>query len=276
MRIGVALGVILAGCYAPQPQAGAPCPDGVCPSGLVCSPATTTCETHAIDASAGHSDALLVDAPIELDARPIDGAAQNVPMLRQQVTNYADTAASLSATLPATPIAGHVLVMIGATPSGSLTTVSGGGVTWNLAAQSLINANEEIWWGVSDGTSATVTIARTANTQPMWLQVTEWSGLATTSTLIDAAADNGTTSPASAGSVTTTGPSLLVFAATNDKDNVFGSPTPGTWTTLPGIDAFLVQSEWYRVEPNAGTFTPTVTEQKHSWDAALAAFKYVP
>lgn len=35
---------LCAACYAPTPKAGAPCPDGVCPSGLVCSTATQTCE----------------------------------------------------------------------------------------------------------------------------------------------------------------------------------------------------------------------------------------
>lgn len=43
---------MLAGCFSPKPPAGAPCPDGTCPSGLVCSPATQTCEptATAIDA----------------------------------------------------------------------------------------------------------------------------------------------------------------------------------------------------------------------------------
>jgi hypothetical protein len=35
---------LLGGCYSPAPPTGAPCPDGLCPDGLVCSPATRTCE----------------------------------------------------------------------------------------------------------------------------------------------------------------------------------------------------------------------------------------
>ncbi len=42
----------VAGCYAPNPQAGSPCPDGICPSGLVCAAATMTCETSDHDAGA--------------------------------------------------------------------------------------------------------------------------------------------------------------------------------------------------------------------------------
>jgi len=49
---------LLGACYAPHPQAGAPCPDNVCPTGLVCSPATRTCEV-----SAQQPDAHVADAP---------------------------------------------------------------------------------------------------------------------------------------------------------------------------------------------------------------------
>jgi hypothetical protein len=52
---GLLAAALLVGCYSPRPSPGAPCPDGVCPSGLVCSPATRTCELMATDAA--------VDAP---------------------------------------------------------------------------------------------------------------------------------------------------------------------------------------------------------------------
>ena len=43
---------LLAGCYSPSPHAGAPCTgNGPCPSGLVCSPASHTCEREAVDAA---------------------------------------------------------------------------------------------------------------------------------------------------------------------------------------------------------------------------------
>ena len=44
------VGVLLLGaCYAPQPHPGSPCPDGNCPSDLICSPATRTCEVSSTD-----------------------------------------------------------------------------------------------------------------------------------------------------------------------------------------------------------------------------------
>src|SRR5688572_236249 len=56
--------IVLAGCYAPSPKAGSPCEgDADCPSSLVCSPASGTCETTASS----------VDAPIAIDAPLVDG-----------------------------------------------------------------------------------------------------------------------------------------------------------------------------------------------------------
>lgn len=51
VRGAAVIGVLVAGCYSPQPPAGTPCPDGICPSPLVCSPATQTCEAAAADAA---------------------------------------------------------------------------------------------------------------------------------------------------------------------------------------------------------------------------------
>lgn len=67
---------ILAGCYSPTLPTGAPCTNGVCPRGLVCSPATSTCELAAVEGDAAIDVAsdvpidTLTDAPAD---SPIDG-----------------------------------------------------------------------------------------------------------------------------------------------------------------------------------------------------------
>jgi hypothetical protein len=58
--------VALAACYSPSPQPGAPCPDGVCPTPLVCSPLTMRCEQ-----TLATLDGDIVDA--EPDAQLRDG-----------------------------------------------------------------------------------------------------------------------------------------------------------------------------------------------------------
>ncbi|HSN29017.1 MAG TPA: hypothetical protein VLT45_22170 [Kofleriaceae bacterium] len=66
MRTSVAWSLLLVGCYSPHPQAGAPCPDNVCPTGLVCSPATHTCEITGQTADASTPDAV-PDANVDAD-----------------------------------------------------------------------------------------------------------------------------------------------------------------------------------------------------------------
>ncbi len=65
---GIVLSAVAA-CYAPHPPAGAPCSTGGdCPDGLVCSPATNTCELTATEPSDGSAtDAHDRDAPVLLD-----------------------------------------------------------------------------------------------------------------------------------------------------------------------------------------------------------------
>lgn len=75
---GVIAAGLLVGCYSPKPNAGAPCPDGVCPSGLVCSPATQTCELTAADAAI----AVTPDAFIP----PIDSAMPSSFLYRRRIT----------------------------------------------------------------------------------------------------------------------------------------------------------------------------------------------
>lgn len=48
-RLCAVVGVLAGGCYNPHAQPGNPCSDGLCPEGLVCAPATKTCELSAVD-----------------------------------------------------------------------------------------------------------------------------------------------------------------------------------------------------------------------------------
>lgn len=63
------LSVALVGCYSPTPHAGARCADGLCPAGLVCSPATDTCEVVAVEL-----DGSMMLADADIDA-PVDSAS---------------------------------------------------------------------------------------------------------------------------------------------------------------------------------------------------------
>lgn len=258
---------LAAGCYDPHPATGIACTTtGQCPDGLFCR--MGTCEHTA----GGGTDAPPGDAPADTG---VDGPAV-VPALVQQTTGTLDHSATLSVTLPVAPAAGHMLVMIGANEHDNLSSVTGAGTTWMLGAASAQNANIEIWFGITDGTSATVTIDCNTNCapQPIWLNVSEWSGLATTGAFDGALADNGLDSPAAAGALTTMGAhDLLVFAVSDLTPNTFGAPSPGTWQPLTEIDTAAVQqAAWFSLV-GPGTYNPRVAESGNNWDAALVALR---
>ena len=177
----------------------------LCPDGLVCSPATQTCELHAIDARLADSD-ITVDSPRPVDARPdsVPPDALVLPALLQQKQASAAAGPSLSLTLDSAPANGDVLVMIGGCPAAPLMTATGGGVTnWMRAASSTVNVNVELWFGVTDG----------------------W------------------------------------FSALNG---------------VTGHGTGVSQGGWYRDVVATGTYSASVTETSHHWDAVLVSLRVAP
>jgi hypothetical protein len=238
-------------CYAPHPQPGQPCTTTPCADGLTCIAGICAAPGDASD------------------------AAVTAVRLEQQGSAFLGQATTLTIDLPNAPRAGDLLVFTGAGNSDSLASVTGGGTTWSLAARSDANANVEIWYGITDGSSATVTIALPTNNSPMWGVVSEWSGMATVNVMDGAAATSGLNSPASAGGITTQNAhDLIVFAVADGTPNTFGDPAPGAWTALDSIDRQqLVQHAWYQVVTTATAYDPAVSETNGGWDAAVAALR---
>jgi hypothetical protein len=262
--------VLAAGCYDPHPATGIACTTtGGCPDGQICW--MGTCESNIPGDATPADDRGGPDTGVDAPA--------SSPMLVQQATGSRDHAATLSVSLLAAPTAGHVLVMIGANEHHNLSSVTGGGATWTIATQSAQNTNVEVWLGLTDGSSSTVTINCTTDceAQPIWMNVSEWSGLATANALEAATAKDGIQSPATAGTVTTTGTQdLLLFAVTNLMPDTAGQPAPGTWHGLSLIQATAIdQHAWYGVVA-AGTYAPQVTETGNAWDAAIVALRAAP
>jgi len=213
------------------------------------------------------------------DARadaPGDAAQLPAPALVQAITASANNSNQpLTAVLSAMPASGDLLVMIGAAEHGGLSSVSGGGVTaWTRATRALANTNIEVWYGITDGSSSQVTITFPAYGLPMWMVVGEWSNMATTNLLDMALSTSGTTSPAGAGSITTSSArEIVIFGVGDQTPNTFGAPQ-GAWASLPTVTSnATVQSVWWQDLTAGATVAPTVTETHHSWDAAIAAFR---
>ena len=270
---------LLAGCYSPHPQAGTPCPTGVCPDPLVCSPASHSCETTAVDAPRPPDDAPAIDAmPDALpgDARHVTGE------LIQQATNHAD-ADTLTITLPQAPAAGDVLIFVGGDIHAELdgtTGVVGGAVPiWKRATFSVINTNIEIWYGVSLGSTRDIVVHGIAgDTHAIFGNVSEWSGLVSSGAMLDGAhANDGLTSPADPGAITTTNMhDIAILGVADLTPNTYGTPTGAVWHAMTGIDADVSIGVWWRNVGLPLTVHPTVSETDNSWDAAVAAFEVAP
>lgn len=271
--------VVATGCYGPKPQAGSSCASAPCPTGLVCSPASETCELVAVDAATDSAvDGPALDGP-PLDAMPLDAPQPPQAMLVQQTTATSATMEpSLSVGLPAATTDGDVLVMIGGTPAGSLMSVTGGGAsTWSRATSSTENYNIEVWFGRVDVASTSpITIAQNGATGHLRLWVGEWRGLAVPVLRDGEVASAGMVSPAQPPPITTPpmARDLVILGVADGAPNTFGVPEPDGWTALvPVTLESTVQVAWYRIYTAPVTVTATVAETAHKWDAALVAFR---
>ena len=214
---------------------------------------------------------------IQFDTRTAD-APPSTASLVQTANATSAQAGQLSATFSALPASGDLLVMVGAYPGSSLVSTSGGGATWTRAAISAMNANIELWYGVTDGTSSTITITSNDPTNEIRMSISEWTGLATTNAVDQAIATFGTNSPASAGGFTTgTTVDLVIFAASDREPNTFGAPTGASWTELDtATDTTYTETAWWTLAPPITTLAPDVTETFHHWEALLVAFRLAP
>ena len=104
------------------------------------------------------------------------------------------------------------------------------------------------------------------------MQCQEWSGVATTNPLDQAAQQDGTTANPSSGSVTTTSSGELILG---DLENGY-SPTAGSGFSLINSDTALsgtgLNTE-YQIQTNAGSVAAAWTLAATSWTAQIATFK---
>lgn len=214
-----------------------------------------------------------------VDPLPLDGPPPGPILLVQQYASSSPSAASLDVTLPAVPTNGDVLVMIGASDRASLEAPVGGGVTsWSYGAASNSNQNIEIWFGVTDGSSSTVSITCTCTPTMgnMRLEVTEWSGLDASRPLDTASAGPAATGAASPPVITTRDdPELLVLGVTvfGTVDSVPNGAGPWTSIGLLQVDSTR-QSQWYQLV-SPGNYMPAVAVSG-PWDAAIVALRTAP
>jgi hypothetical protein len=136
----------LAACFSPDPLAGTPCPDGTCPGGLACSPATQTCEPAdevvvvAFDGCIGSGplaacpetvlEAVVIDRSIAIDT---DGAC--LPYADDSICMIAGRTIDISGKLTATGSRPLVMVALESLVISGTIDVASHGTTRGAGAQ---------------------------------------------------------------------------------------------------------------------------------------------
>ncbi len=232
-------------------------------------------------------------------AVPTAGAASKTIALVQQSSDAKAISSTLTLTLPASVRAGDALIASFDNTHDSLTitSVSGGGVTWVLGNQendNQVTADSEIWYGLNaTGGSSTVTVhlsGSTDQTAPYYaLNISEWSGVGGLDQAPPGIVQHSDSTPASAPAITpSTSGDLFIGVAGAFGDPYFYGPQPdggipagptgGGFTAFPietGLPAQGIQHSAYGYLVATNTAPQTYSQPLSApaeWSATAAAF----
>jgi hypothetical protein len=207
----------------------------------------------------------LRDFPIDVVDANLSGVA-----LVQQSTNVTQSGITLSTSFASVPAAGDLLVMTGAAATTNLTAVTGAaaGSGWTFATGSFDFANMEIWYAIASGTAADVTFTSMGPVGPMFLSVTEWTGIDPGVPFDTGSAASGSSGTAALAMITQH-PDLVVFALSSTQGTSLAAPSG--FDPLVPVSYDTIAGAWYELLPggvgaSAAVFAPG------DWDAALAGF----
>ena len=205
-------------------------------------------------------------------------AASAQTLVQQHIASNGYTV-SLPVTIAA-PQAGDLLVVnVSCTDaSQTISSVTGGGVTWVRAAHSNTHAIADVWYGPnSSGSGTTVTVATTSNTN-LYATVTEWSGM-TAVAIQDGSggSNNGASATLITATLTTANANDLIIGTAVNTAGFTASSGPTNSFIALNTPGGTVQYNAYRVGPVAGNYsTSWTTSGSAFWDTAIAAFKAAP
>lgn len=233
-----------------------------------------------IRATATTSTGGTLDFIISGAVRPKTTAAAGLATIAlvRQATNTASGVASCVVTITA-PNAGNALIaFIGYTSSASVTSVSGGGVTWVKAASDTGTTNEgcDIWYGLgSSGVGTSVTVTMPGVNTGIQVNVAEFSGVIASSALdqTNSTAAGISTAPLSNSITPAQNNELVVALLSAGASNTTAGPTNGfTALTQATNNGFVAPA--YIVQTTAGAVTTGWTlAASTGWNVNVASFK---
>jgi hypothetical protein len=195
--------------------------------------------------------------------------------LVQEVSSYTANGGPAGKTITiAAPGAGNALrLMLRRVPTLSISSVTGGGVTWTQLA-SVTNSNSsmatELWGGDNSsgsGTTITVTVSDTYGGR-VDVNVSEWSGMPATRSPSPAPSTNtGTSATLTTSSVTPTASNEVLLLAVGVATNGTVTNTPsGGFTALSRAGVTTFEGFGYRIVPAAsGSYSTTWANSVAYW-----------
>lgn len=200
--------------------------------------------------------------------------------LVQQATSTASAGTILGTTLASSPRAGDTLMLtLGSLPSTStITSITGGGVTWQKAAQSGINRDAEIWYGLNSngsGTQVSTTLS-TACQGTCMINISEWSGVATSSALNSTSTRNSSgTIIFSPTSTTSNAKDLIIATERGDNSSTLLTGPTGAFAGLASAVPTVGNSAYDLINTTTTTSTSWTFASSANYDSVIAAFKMI-
>lgn len=197
--------------------------------------------------------------------------------LVQQTTCSATSGTSVSCTLTSAPAAKDGLVLTwGSNPNNAtISTVSGGGVTWARLAGSNTNRDTEIWCGASSsgiGTTISITTNATCSGSGCLATVLEFSGFGCNVDQAPSGVSGTSNSPATP-SITDISANDLILAVSRDADtgNLVSGPT-NSFTAMHSPVTTDAYNSAYRLVNGTGAYSTAWTiSSSQPWDAAIVS-----
>jgi hypothetical protein len=203
------------------------------------------------------------------------------PALVQQASNGGNSAPSgstLTVTLTSSPSSSNVLIATlssvdtGGSYASTITSLDGASWTQVCQATNDSNSDAEVWVGTSPS-SSTVHVFTAANVSAPSVtnaQISEWSGLSSTSDKTNMG--TGQSGTVATGSITTTNANDAIFAAAGNNGAV--STGPGTGWTSFTFSYDQNHAGAYQVVSSTGTYSATWSWGGNNiWSACIAALK---
>jgi len=204
---------------------------------------------------------------------PITQPAMPDVALIQQATKDGIGVTSINPVLGSLPTAGNALILTVAVypPSSTVTSVTGGGVTWTKIKSTNTNIRLEVWAGSqTDGSSASVTVSISPSSNA-FCTLSEWSGVDTIE--VDSSSASADTTQPNTQAITTTVPSLIVASTASISSGTFSSGATNGFTDLSTPNGNVLQSA-YLIAPVPDSYSTGWTWTLDGpFDAAIVALK---